>query len=163
MVAYRCLRRVGPALLVCLLGSPALAEDAPPLPRFESLRGSPVFMREGPSTQHRVKWVYHHKGTPLEVIQSYDVWRRVRDADGETGWMHVAVLTRDRTAVIRGSGTAPVRRRGDSTAPIVAQAQPGAIGLIETCSPIACELDFGNTAGWVERTRLWGVHGDEQF
>jgi SH3-like domain-containing protein len=149
---------------VSLFAGRAGAEDAPlPLPRFASLKGSPVYMREGPSTQHRVKWVYHHKGTPMEIVQVYDVWRRVRDVDGETGWMHVATLSGDRTIVIRGDAAAPVRRRGDSTAPVIAEAQPGAIGTLETCSPIACEVDFGDVSGWVERARLWGVYGNEQF
>jgi SH3-like domain-containing protein len=97
------------------------------------------------------------------VIAEYDVWRRVRDPDGEVGWIHVAMLSRDRTALVRGTGLAPVRRREDSTSPVVAEAQIGAIGQIESCGPIACELKFDKAEGWVDRSRLWGVDADEHF
>jgi SH3-like domain-containing protein len=120
-------------------------------------------MREGPSPQHKVKWVYHRRGLPVEVLQSYDVWRRVRDHDGETGWMHVAVLSGDRTAMIQGAGMAMVRRGGTDAAPVVGQAQPGAIGSLRGCAPLACELDFGEVTGWVEKSRLWGIYGNERF
>jgi SH3-like domain-containing protein len=155
------------AALLCLcaivVAIPASAEEANEAPRFVSIRGEPAYMREGPSTQHKVKWVYHHKGLPVEVLQSYDVWRRVRDADGETGWMHVAVLSGDRTAVVNSEAIAPVRQYADNSAPLVAQAQPGAIGSLTSCAASACEIDFGEVSGWVEKALLWGVYGDERF
>jgi SH3-like domain-containing protein len=153
------------AALLCaaLFTHSAKAEDAAEPTRFVSIRGETAFMREGPSAEHKVKWVYHRKGFPVEVLQSYDVWRRVRDVDGETGWMHVALLSAERTAVVRGTGMAVVRRGGDGEATAVAQAQSGAIGKVKSCNPLACELDFGEVAGWVEKSRLWGIHGGERF
>ena len=150
-------------LLGCVAPLGAFAADAPPLPRFESLKATDVFMREGPSTEHAVRWVYHRKGLPVEVIAEFEVWRRVRDMDGEVGWVHVAMLSRDRTAVIIGRVAAPVRRREDGPAPVIAQAQPGAIGKLESCGPIACQLNFGAAEGWVDRDRLWGVRADEHL
>jgi SH3-like domain-containing protein len=139
------------------------AFDRPKLPRFESFKSDKINMREGPSRKHRVKWVYHHKGLPVEVLTEYDVWRRVRDYTGEIGWVHVAILSRDRTAVISGKDLTPVRRRADSASAVIGRAQPGAIGHIESCDPFACELNFGKVEGWVDRTRLWGVYADEHF
>lgn len=151
------------AAAALLAGADAEAEDAPKLPRFESFKSDDVNMREGPSTGHAVKWVYHRKGLPVEVLAEFEVWRRVRDSDGEIGWVHVAMLSRERMALIRGRGNAILRRREDSTSAIVAEAAPGAIGRIESCGPIACELKFGKVEGWVDRARLWGVYADEHF
>ncbi|MGY9106763.1 MAG: SH3 domain-containing protein, partial [Alphaproteobacteria bacterium] len=69
-----------------------LAEVEMQRPRFVSLRSDLVNMREGPSTEHSVKWVYHREGLPMQVLAEYDVWRRVRDQDGEIGWIHVSLL-----------------------------------------------------------------------
>jgi SH3-like domain-containing protein len=154
-------RSLAAAGLLAIFSSAAFGESAGEPTRFVSIRGEPAYMREGPSAQHKVKWVYRHKNLPVEVLQSYDVWRRVRDADGERGWMHVALLSADRTAVVRGTDLVDVRRGEGGE--VIAQAQPGAIGELRTCGPLACELDFGDLAGWVERARLWGIHEGERF
>jgi len=120
-------------------------------------------MREGPSADTRVKWVYHRKGLPVEVIASYDAWRRVRDMDGEIGWIHMALLSRERTAVVSGKGEVEVHSAADASSKPVAEAQPGAIGILRRCGPAACRVRFDGAEGWVERARLWGVHAGEQF
>jgi SH3-like domain-containing protein len=129
---------------------------------FVSTKDETVNMREGPGENYRIKWVYHHRGLPLEVIASYDAWRRVRDMDGEIGWINAALLSRDRTAVVVGQA-ALVMAGDDTDSPVLAQAQPGAIGRLLSCRPQICEVKFDGAEGWVPRARLWGVHGGEEF
>lgn len=148
----------GTALALALTAARAAGAEDTSVPRFESIKADPANMREGPSTQNRVKWVYHRKGLPVEVLDDYDVWRRVRVPDGTVGWMHVALLSPNRTALIVGHGVAAVRAEPKNGSRVVARAQPGAIGRLERCGAAACELDFSGTEGWVSRTRLWGVH-----
>ena len=90
-------------------------------------------------------------------------WRRVRDMDGEVGWMHMALLTRDRTAVVTTGPGAEVHARDDTTSQVVAQAQAGAIGRLLGCSMLACEIEFAGAEGWIARARLWGIHGGEEY
>nr|TFG55371.1 MAG: hypothetical protein E4H34_00655 [Hyphomicrobiales bacterium] len=132
-------------------------------PRFVSLRSDLVNMREGPSTEHGIKWVYHRQGLPVQVLAEYDVWRRVRDMDGEVGWIHVSLLSNDRGALVTGTGYAEVRADEGAEAPIIAEVEPGVVGRIESCGPASCRLDFSTMEGWVARTRIWGVYADEQF
>ena len=149
--------------MMCLAAWPGVAREAPNLPRFASLKSDLVNMREGPSSEHPIKWVYRHVGLPVEILAEYDVWRRVRDSDGEIGWIHVALLSPERTALITGSAAAPVRRGADSESALIAYAEPGATALLHGCGPFACELDFGDIDGWVERAYLWGVFPDEEL
>jgi SH3-like domain-containing protein len=137
--------------------------NAPSQPYFVSLKSDKVFMREGPSDNHRVKWVYHRKGLPVEVVASFEVWRRVKDMDGEIGWIHTALLSRERTAVVVGSAEAPIRKATGAEAEVVAEAKPGAVGRLVTCKADSCEVKFDAVTGWLERTRLWGVHDGENF
>ena len=143
------------------IGLTARAADNPPY--FVSIKDGTVNMREGPSDMHRIKWVYHRKGLPLEVLSSFEVWRRVRDMDGEIGWIHMALLSRDRTAVIVGAGDAAIRMHEDEDSEIVAEAEPGAIGRLEVCGEQACEVKFEHAQGWIDRSRLWGIHAGKKF
>lgn len=120
-------------------------------------------MREGPSDMHRVKWIYRRKGLPLEVLATYEVWRRVRDMDGEIGWIHTALLSRERTVVVTGATAADVYAREDTTSELVARAQPGAIGRLLGCSMVACDVELRGAEGWIARARLWGIHDGEEF
>jgi SH3-like domain-containing protein len=148
-------------LLAAVAGPPAGAADTQPY--FLSIKNEKTFMREGPGENHRIKWIYHRKGLPVEVIASFEVWRRVRDADGEIGWIHVALLSRERMAVVTGAGETAVYGRADAKADVVAEAKPGAVGRLMRCGARSCEVKFDGAEGWVERTRLWGVHDGEQF
>ncbi len=139
----------------------APAASLPAQPYFASLKGDKVFMREGPSDDHRVKWVYHRKGLPVEVLASFEVWRRVRDMDGEIGWIHQALLSRERMAVIVGGDDAAIRKATNADAAVIAQGKPGAIGRLVACKADACEVKVDGVNGWLERTRLWGGHDGE--
>jgi len=141
----------------------AFAAASGPQPYCVSLKVDEAYMREGPSDMHRVKWIYRRKGLPLEVIATFDAWRRVRDMDGEVGWMHMALLTRDRTAVVTGGPGAEVHVRDDTTSEVVARAEPGAIGRLLGCGTLACEVEFTGAEGWIARARLWGIHGGEEY
>ena len=76
--------RFAVAALALLVATAANAADDK-LPHFASLRVDPVNLRTGPGTRYPVEWVYQKKGLPVEVTATFDVWRRVRDADGTTG------------------------------------------------------------------------------
>src|SRR5450432_3849175 len=129
-------------LLLALPSLPARAAEDGKLPYFASMKGETTNMREGPGADARVKWVYHRKGLPVEVIASFEVWRRVRDMDGEIGWIHVALLSRERMAVVKGAGQAPVWNRADAKSDVLAEAKPGAVGRLEHCGVAACEVKF---------------------
>jgi SH3-like domain-containing protein len=159
-----CTMRLFPALAFLLLAPlTARAAEEAKLPYFASMKSETTNMREGPGEDSRIKWVYHRKGLPVEVIASYEVWRRVRDMDGEIGWIHTALLSRERMVLVKAGGEAAVRDRADAKSAVRAEAKPGAVGRLEHCGAVACEVKFDGATGWVDRNRLWGVHGGEQF
>ena len=61
-------------------------------------------MRTGPSTDHPIRWVYTRTGLPVRIVEESDVWRRIEDPDGETGWAHSSLLSVRRTVIVIGSG-----------------------------------------------------------
>ncbi|TNM66552.1 SH3 domain-containing protein [Aliirhizobium smilacinae] len=141
-----------------------------PLPRFASLKSKKVNIRIGPSTDYAVSWMYMKAGTPMEIIQEYDNWRRVRDADGTEGWVNQALLSGERTAVaapwMRGKGQdiyVNMRRDPQSSAAITAKLQPGVQLTVKECNGDWCQAETGGAEGWVAQGEVWGVYPGEAF
>lgn len=132
-----------------------------PIPRFVSLRANEANARRGPSLDQRVDWEFVHRGLPLEVTAEYGQWRRVQDADGMGGWVHHALLSGVRTALVTSGDPVPLRAEPEEGAVVRALAEPGAIGRVEACKGAWCEIAAGSVSGWVLRRVLWGVSADE--
>ncbi|MEX2519918.1 MAG: SH3 domain-containing protein, partial [Paracoccaceae bacterium] len=71
-----------------------------PLPRFVSLKTEKANIRRGPGLTHKVDWVFLKRGMPLEIVAEHGHWRKVRDVDGASGWVHHAMLRGERSAVV---------------------------------------------------------------
>lgn len=119
-------------------------------------------MREGPTYQHQVLWVFKHKGYPFGVIAQYDTWRRVVAPDGSVGWMAAAMLTDQRTVLITGKGQVKIMARADG-GKMVGLANPGATAMLLACEPQACRIKGEGISGWIDRDRVWGVAPGEVF
>ena len=87
-------------LLLAALAAP----PAPAPPHYASLRSDKVYLREGPTYQHRVLFIYKRRDYPLQVLAAYDSWRRVRDADGTIGWVSQTMISDARTVLGHGQG-----------------------------------------------------------
>lgn len=132
-----------------------------PLPRFVSLRGEGANARRGTNLDQRVDWEFVRRGMPLEVTAEYGNWRRVRDFEGQGGWVHQALLSGTRTAVIVAAGPVELRDAPEPGSRVVAVAEPGVIGRLAACQGAWCELSAGGSQGWLPRATLWGVGPDE--
>lgn len=131
-----------------------------PLPRFVSLKTDEGNARRGPSTSHRIDWVFTRRDMPLEVIGEYGHWRQVRDRDGATGWMHYALLSGVRTVIIERD-LAALRITPEDDAPVSAHVESGVIGRLGDCNKDWCQVSAGGYRGWVRKAALWGVLPDE--
>ena len=131
--------------------------------QFASLRSDKVYLREGPTYRHRVLWVYQRKGWPVEVIDSYEGWRRVRDKDGTTGWVSAAMLSSVRTVIVTASGKVPISAGAGPRAKVIALAEPGVVAGLEACKPQVCKVSAGEIDGWIEKNKIWGVGAGEVF
>jgi len=148
------------ALLFCFLTSATSGAEPP---RYASIRRDSANLREGPSYDHRILWIYRHKDTPVKIIASFDAWRRVKDVDGTTGWMHHTQLSDKRTVVFIGFTKSPLRGDDGPNAKIVAYAQPGVVARLRACKLQACEVEASGTDGWVDKRNIWGVDAGEVF
>lgn len=141
-----------------------------PLPRFVSLKSRRVNIRIGPSTDYAVSWMYTREGLPMEIIQEYENWRRVRDAEGTEGWVNQALLSGERTALaapwMRGKGKdvfVNMRREAQSSSQTIAKLEPGVVMRIKECTGDWCRAQAGSVEGWVAQGEIWGAYPGEAF
>lgn len=135
-----------------------------PLPRFVSLKAGRVNVRVGPGQDYRVSWVFTRAGLPVEVVQEFDTWRRIRDSDGTEGWVFHSLLSSKRTAVVAPWKTGDplaIRSQPADTAEITAYLQPKVVANVSTCSSGWCRLVDPRFKGWMKQDQLWGVYPDE--
>lgn len=141
-----------------------------PLPRFVSLKAQRVNLRIGPGRDYAVAWLYTRSGVPMEVIQEYDNWRRVRDAEGTEGWVYQSLLSGERTAVtapwMRADGKEAfinMHREARLNANIVARLEPGVVVGVKACDGDWCEAQAEGVDGWVAQNEIWGAYPGEAF
>ena len=144
------------------VAAPAWAQAPAKVLRYVSQRADKAYLREGPTYAHRVLWIYRHKGYPFAVLAEFDVWRRVRAADGAVGWMSASMLTDQRTVLVTGKGRVQIFAKPDG-GKVAALADPGAVARLIACTLSTCHISGEGVDGWVSKSRIWGVGPDEVF
>jgi SH3-like domain-containing protein len=150
------------ACLVVVVNPVRAESDKLPLPRFASLDSTEVNLRAGPGETYPKLWRYQRDGMPVEIIEEFDVWRRVRDYQGVVGWVKSTLLSGRRTAIVVDSRRA-IHEDPLETSRIVAYLDPGVIGKLLSCDGAWCRLDVKGYKGWLPRSQFWGAYPDEDF
>ena len=133
-----------------------------PLPRFVSMKAPEANVRRGPSLKHKIDWVYKHQNIPLEIIAEHGHWRKVRDRDGQGGWVHYSLLTGVRTVIVI-ENLLPINIRPDNSSPIIATLEDGAVTRLKKCIKDWCQIKISGYQGWVLKNGIWGVNSDELY
>lgn len=135
-----------------------------PIPRFVSLRANEINLRSGPGVRYPIEWVYRRRGLPVEVIDEFNTWRRIRDWEGTSGWVHQAMLSGERTLRILPNDEGKrilLREEPNAGAEAVAELLPGALGTLESCEGQWCHAIFSGLEGWLPRSDFFGAYAKE--
>ena len=159
--------------------APALAQannpSGLPLPRFASTRSEPINVRVGPGQKYEISWTYVQAGIPVEIIQEFDTWRKIRDVDGSEGWIHQNLLTGTRAGYVtplQANSEIPLLASQSDDAGVRARLGPGLKVTIKQCDGTWCEVSAtgqdpaqrgGTYSGYLHQEELWGVYPDEVF
>lgn len=127
-----------------------------PLPRFVSLRTAEVNARTGPGKRYPIDWVYKRKNLPVQVVDEFGTWRKIRERDGTESWIHQTMVSGKDTALVVTNEALLYDSNSKRSRPI-ARLQSGLIAEVVRCQDDRCQLQIANQRGWVAKADLWGA------
>jgi SH3-like domain-containing protein len=137
-----------------------------PVPRFVSLKSDHVNVRQGPTKDNDVSWIYTRSSLPVEITAEFENWRRIRDSEGSEGWVYHSLLSGRRTAVVvprLRDDLTPLYDRADAASSVAAKLEAGVLATVRRCTTGWCRISGSGFDGWIEQQRLWGVYPDEKI
>ncbi|TVQ83755.1 MAG: hypothetical protein EA357_04845 [Micavibrio sp.] len=126
--------------------------------RYAVLRDNAVNLRSGPGQRYPVRWVLRRAGMPVKIIRDFDVWRQIELFDGETGWVHVNLLSRGKNALVLGEAGSYTEMRAapSADAGILLRLESGVIVKLDQCVKAWCSIGISGYKGWLPASVLWG-------
>ena len=67
---------------------------------FRTLRNEKVNLRQGPSFDYPIKIFYKKKFLPVLVQDKSDNFRKIRDHENNSGWVHISQLSKKKAAIV---------------------------------------------------------------
>ena len=123
---------------------------------FRTLRNDKVNLRQGPSFDYPIKIFYKKKFLPV-LIQDHSVnFRKIRDHENNTGWVHVSQLSKKKAAIVIDDSLILFNGSTIYSNP-VAILKKGRLVKINKCKSDWCKIKTGEFKGWVKKESLWGL------
>jgi SH3-like domain-containing protein len=123
---------------------------------FRTLRNDKVNLRQGPSFEYPIKIIYKKKFLPVLVQDRSDNFRKIRDHENNTGWIHVSQLSKKKAAIVIDERLILFSGSTLYSNPI-AILKKGRLVNINKCRNDWCKIKTGNFKGWVKKESLWGL------
>jgi len=123
--------------------------------RFLSLKNSEVNLRQGPSFKHPVKLIYKKKYLPILILNKSETWRKTKDFENNSGWIHISQLSKKKSALNIKNNSVMYKKPTIYSKPI-AKLEIGRLVLIKKCKIKWCKITSGGFKGWIIKNSLWG-------
>ena len=123
---------------------------------FQTLRNNKVNLRQGPSFEYPVKIFYQKKFLPVIVQDSSGNFRKIRDHENNSGWIHISQLSKKKAAIVIDDNLIMFRSDTIYSNPI-AILKEGRLVKISKCKESWCKVKSGDFKGWVKKESLWGL------
>lgn len=134
---------------------------------YASLKKKQVNWRTGPGEKYPIRWIYQEQGYPVKVLDTYDIWKQVQEADGSIGWVHEKMISDKRTALVREEGVLTDKPALDGRP--IAIVEVGSVGRIIKCPAeesyclMAFKYQDKDVKGWFNKKAVWGLKPNEEI
>jgi len=123
---------------------------------FLTLRNEVVNLRQGPSFDYPVKIFYKKKFLPVLVQDNFENFRKIRDHENNSGWIHISQLSKKKAAITIEENLIIFSKPSIYSKPSVIL-KKGRLCKILKCEEKWCKVKVENYKGWVEKKGLWGL------
>lgn len=124
--------------------------------QFLSLKNSEVNLRQGPSFEYPIKLKYKKKHLPVIIIDKSETWRKIKDFENNSGWIHSSQLSKRKSAINIKNNSVIYKKPTLYSKPI-ARLEIGRLIIIKKCENKWCKVITGDISGWVLKNTLWGM------
>ena len=124
---------------------------------FLTLRNNEVNLRQGPSFDYPIKLFYKKKFLPVLVQEKFENFRKIRDHENNTGWIHVSQLSKKKAAIVIDDEAYIFSSNTIYSKPL-AISKRGKLLLIKKCKENWCKITNKNFKGWIKKESLWGLY-----
>tara|TARA_Y100000389_G_C17382856_1_gene475341 strand:- start:492 stop:941 length:450 start_codon:yes stop_codon:yes gene_type:complete len=123
---------------------------------FRTLRYDLVNLRQGPGNDYPIKIFYKKKFLPVLVQDRSDNYRKIRDHENNSGWIHTSQLTKKKAAIVTGEDLIMFKNATIYSNPVVIL-KVGRLVMIDKCKNDWCRVRSDDFKGWVKNLSLWGL------
>ena len=123
---------------------------------FLTLRYNKVNLRQGPSREYPIKIFYKKKFLPVLVQDKSDNFRKIRDHENNSGWIHLSQLSKKKAAIVIEKDLIMFKSPTIFSNPIVVLKEGRLVKVIK-CKENWCKVSSGDFTGWVLNENLWGL------
>ena len=123
---------------------------------FRTLRNDKVNLRQGPSFDYPIKIFYKKKFLPVLIQERSDNFRKIRDHENNTGWIHISQLSKKKAAIVIDDNSILFNDSTIYSNPI-AILKKGRLVKINKCKDNWCKIKTDEFKGWVKKENLWGL------
>jgi SH3-like domain-containing protein len=123
---------------------------------FRTLRNDKVNLRQGPSFDYPIKIFYKKKFLPVLIQERSDNFRKIRDHENNTGWVHISQLSKKKAAIVIDDNSILFNDSTIYSNP-VAILRKGRLVKINKCKNNWCKIKTDEFKGWVKKEILWGL------
>tara|TARA_Y100001960_G_C14224072_1_gene610476 strand:- start:56 stop:526 length:471 start_codon:yes stop_codon:yes gene_type:complete len=122
---------------------------------FLTLKKNEVNLRQGPSMEYPIKLIYKKKYLPVLILDKSGPFRKIKDFENNTGWIHIILLSKQKSAINVKNNSILFKKPTIYSKPI-AKLESGRLVLIKKCNLKWCKISSGNFKGWIKKSYLWG-------
>tara|TARA_B100000780_G_C20895033_1_gene356187 strand:- start:144 stop:593 length:450 start_codon:yes stop_codon:yes gene_type:complete len=122
---------------------------------FATLRFNDGNLRQGPSFDYPVKIFYKKKHLPVLVLDKSGNFRKIKDHENNTGWIHRSQLSPKKAALTLRDRIIVFKNPTIFSTPLVAL-EKGRLCLISKCNDRWCKIKTDKYFGWIKKDSLWG-------
>jgi SH3-like domain-containing protein len=122
---------------------------------FSTLRYNNVNLRQGPSKDYPIKIFYKKKYLPVLIQDISDNWRKIRDHENNSGWIHLSQLSKKKAAITIDDQVIMFKNATIFSKPLVVL-KKGRLCLISKCNQTWCKIKTSKYKGWIKKKSLWG-------
>ncbi len=123
---------------------------------FLTLRNDKVNLRQGPSFEYPIKIFYTKKFLPVLVQDKSNNFRKIRDHENNSGWIHISQLSKKKAAIVIDDNLIIFKNATIYSNP-VAILEVGRLVKINKCKGSWCKVKSGEFKGWIKNKNLWGL------